>query len=62
MDKRLDAWYAAAAAVKPVIEQHGLKDRATGNVLVANAWFSAVDQHIDQIMRVADWLLEDEEK
>lgn len=51
---------SANELVKPIIEQHGLEEYKQGSV----AFFSTpstmtkVDQHIDQIIRVADWLLD----
>lgn len=59
MEQRLVAWSAAAEAVKPIVEQHGLEPYgAGGNIFAPTTRFTKVDQHIDHIMRVADWLLE----
>jgi hypothetical protein len=62
MAKKLDAWYAATKAVEPIIEKHGLVQHRVGNIVATTATFSPVDQHIDHIVRVADWLLETEEQ
>lgn len=66
MDKRLDyrerVFIKAGTMVSPIIEQHGIEDHQDGGaVFVRGVTVTAVDQHIDHIMRVADWLMVREE-
>lgn len=57
--EKLLAFGAAAELVQPIVEQHGLETMGVGGNLMAPATkLSAVDQHVDQIIRLADWLLE----
>jgi len=52
------AWEASQEMVKPIIEAHGLEQYSSGDQLfVKGAIVTKVDQNIDHILRVADWLL-----
>lgn len=62
IDRKLDAWAAAKLEVREIVEQHPLQKQVTGNILVHASSFSPADQHVDLIIRVADWLLENEEQ
>ena len=49
---------AARELVDPIIFMHELTDQKIGGPFNTTTVISKVDQHIDQIVRVADWLLE----
>jgi hypothetical protein len=55
MDKRL-AFSQAEILVESVVSKYEAETYAS-----SGATFTPTDQHIDQIIRVADWLLENEE-
>lgn len=60
MEEKLRAWQMAMELVEPIIEKHGLETYKTGapNIFAPpTATFTAVDQHIDNTIRVADWLM-----
>ena len=61
MDNLLDAIYAAAQVVNPIVEKHPLQKQVSGNILVHASSYSPAEQHIDLILRVADWLLDNKE-
>lgn len=54
---RLEAWAVASSLVKPIIEEHGLEKYVTGTMFQHSTTFTSAEQHVDLIMRVADWLL-----
>ena len=60
--KRKKAWKKAAHLVEPIVEKHGLKQYAPGaSIFVTGTSVSTpVDQHINHILTVAEWLLEGE--
>lgn len=54
-------WNVATELVIPIIEDHGLEEYRAGpqNILVPGPHLvTKVDQNIDHIIRVADWLLD----
>jgi hypothetical protein len=53
-------WQAATELVVPIIEDHGLLEIKTVHSMVNSVTTTAVEQNIDHIMRVADWLMEKE--
>lgn len=54
-------WLTAQELVVPLVEDHGLEETKSGGMLfVAPHTVTKVDQNIDAIQRVADWLLEDD--
>jgi hypothetical protein len=56
---RTAAWNMASELVEPIVDRHGLEKYSTGpNIFAQTFKTTCVDQHIDHIMRVADWLLE----
>lgn len=62
MERKLEAWTLAAELVKPIIEQHTLKQTSPGSSMFAtgNTVITPVDQHIEHIIGVAEWLMEPE--
>lgn len=62
MDNVIDrstTWKLALEMVAPVIEQHGLEEtKSTGMIFVPPSPNTVVEQHLDAIERVANWLLE----
>lgn len=64
--ERLDAWITAESLVGRIVEQHGLEEiEETAGMLTSIITSSPVtnpstkvDQHIEHIMNVANWLLE----
>lgn len=58
MSRKLEALRLAESIVEPIVEKHGLKEYKGGApVLYQASTFTVVDQHIDHILHVADWLL-----
>lgn len=52
----------ASVMLEPLVEQHGIEDHQDGGQLfVRGVTVTAIDQHLDHIMRVADWLMIREE-
>ena len=60
MNKR-EAWLCAVDMVEPIIEEHALEQYSVDSLAGTTMTHTELDQHIDQIIRVADWLLEDQE-
>jgi len=60
MSLRREAWLAATELVVPVLEEHGLEDvtLAGANLFVKGSTMTKVDQNINHLTGVADWLLE----
>jgi len=60
--ERIKAWKKASELVEPIIERHGLEIVAVGGAMFTNppVKHTKVDQHIDHIMRVAEWLREED--
>ncbi len=59
MSIRRTAWDNATEMVVPIIEDHGLAEYPVGgNVLVPGSKMTRVDQNINHILQLADWLLE----
>lgn len=57
--KKVSSFIAAQELVDPIIDKHGLEQYSVGpNIFAQTSKVTAVDQHIDQTLRVADWLLE----
>lgn len=55
-----EAWATASGLVEPIVQQHGLEDYKGGaNFMTTGSTFSKVEQHIDHILHVAEWLLGD---
>lgn len=55
---RLNAFNMAAGLVDPMVLNHGLAEYQTRNpILGSGTTITVVDQHIDHIIRVAEWLL-----
>ena len=53
---RVGAFVSAQSLVEPLVEQHGLKAQNSGPVFVMNP-VSEIEQHVDQILHVANWLM-----
>ena len=59
MEERLKALGAAKHVVDPLVEQHGLEPYQMGApAFTRGSTVTKVDQHIDNLLRVADWLLD----
>lgn len=66
MDKRIahreQIFIKASVMLEPLVEQHGIEDHKDGGAIFVNgATVTKIDQHIDHIMRIADWLMIREE-
>lgn len=57
MEEKLQAWQMASELVEPIIEKHGLEKYSSGVIFQSTSTFTAVDQHVDHILRVANWLM-----
>lgn len=58
---RATVWRLAEQMVSGLVEQHGLQEIKTSGVLFAPpSPVTAVEQHLDAIERVANWLLDPE--
>lgn len=55
---RLEAFQTAKVLVDPIIEEHGLHTYKNGPPFGNGVTYTPVEQHISEILRVADWLLE----
>lgn len=56
---RTNAFRKAKELVDPIIDQHGLEAyREAPNIFVPPGNRSAVDQHINHILYIAEWLME----
>lgn len=58
LSTRKYAWQAAAEMVEPIVDRFGLQPYRNTSGFVHQSTTTAVDQNIDQIIRVADWLLD----
>jgi len=56
--QRFDVWEIASKMVAPIIEQHDLEVLTTGNAFTNSFKTSKVEQHIEHILKVADWLMD----
>ena len=57
---RQAAFNEAGKMVDPLVEKHGLTPyRAPGVAFTTPSTISNVEQHLDAIIRVADWLMEE---
>ena len=56
--QRRVVWDWASEMVAPIVEQHELKEYSMGSTFNRVSTTTVVDQHLDHIMRVADWLLD----
>lgn len=67
MDKRIahreQIFIKASVMLEPIVEQHGIADHRDGGsaIFVSAPMVTKIDQHLDHIMRVADWLMIREE-
>lgn len=56
---RMEALITANGFVEPIIDKHGLEPYVLGSsIFNPTSKFTKVDQHLDQVLRIADWLLE----
>lgn len=58
--KRVVIWEKAVSMVNPIIEKHGFKTYRLGDPFGNGSTFTEVDQHVEAILRVADWLINEE--
>ena len=57
--KRRAVWESAEELVAPIVLVHGLEAYNTGtNIFAQSTKMTPVDQHVEVIIRVADWLLD----
>ena len=56
--QRFDVWEIASKMVAPLIEQHGIELVQTGQMFGPSFKTTAVEQHIEHILKVADWLMD----
>jgi len=59
--ERVAAWTQACLAVDKLVAEHGVKSYDLGGPLNRITRVTELDQHIDNIIRVADWLLDNPE-
>ena len=63
MDK-LEAWTMAEALVKPIVEEHGIKQLPSGGGMFApnkpDIEQTPVAQHILHVINLAEWLREED--
>lgn len=55
--ERQFVWERASTLVEPIIAKHDLDPYRTGAPFSIAKTITKVEQHIDQIIRVANWLL-----
>lgn len=59
MLERRAAWEIATELVIPIIEDHGLEEYKTGPAFLTHGTtMTKVDQNVENIIRVANWLLD----
>lgn len=56
IERRL-VWEIAGEMIDPIVEKHGLEKQVVGGLVIPQTVYSKVDQHLDSIERVAQWLL-----
>jgi hypothetical protein len=57
MKNRKKAYKEASALIQPVVDKHGFQKYTQGPMFGHVSVYSPVEQHVEQILRVADWLL-----
>lgn len=58
---RLDALEVAQGFLAPIVDLHGVKDHTDGpGFLMPVSTKTSVDQHVTQVIRIANWLLEED--
>lgn len=56
---RINAWMTAKDLVDPIVEQHGIEKYVPGSTIFGSgSTVTPVQQHINHIFEVAEWLLE----
>lgn len=60
--RKIEDFKTAVTLVDPIIQEHGLQDQeGSKNIFMTQGVsFSKVDQHVDHVIRVADWLGEED--
>lgn len=59
VQRRIEVFNIAARMVSGLVLEHGLETYTNaGSILVNGYNVTKVDQHLDHILRVADWLLD----
>lgn len=57
---RQAAFNEAGKMVDPLVEKHGLTEyKSNSTMLAQGSTVTLVEQHLDAIIRVADWLMEE---
>lgn len=57
---RKSIFHISTKLVEPIIEKHGLKEYKMGAAaFVSGSTVTPAEQHIDLILRVANWILEE---
>jgi hypothetical protein len=58
LQDRVDAWNAAIGLIEPIVEAHGLEEYHTSQTpFTRGSTFTKVDQHINHVLNVANWLI-----
>lgn len=57
---RLEAWEIATKLIEPLVEKHEIETYRTGAPFAQSSVTTKIDQHLEHILTVADWLLEEE--
>lgn len=60
MEERLAAWSKAEEIVERIVDKHGLELYKSGPPFGHVSTYSPAEQHIEHILKVADWLLDKE--
>lgn len=59
--ERVDIFLASKTLVDSIVSEHGLEIYRAGQVFGSTSTYTKVDQHIDHVIRVANWLLDKED-
>lgn len=60
VDARKKVWDMAEEMISPIIEKHGLELYSTsGSLISASGVWTPVDQHLNHIFTLAEWLVND---
>jgi hypothetical protein len=59
-ETRKEAFISAGILIDPIVEKHEIEDIRDGAVFGPFTTSTAVNQHINHILYVADWLLKGE--
>lgn len=57
LEERVEAWETASNLVQPIVVEHGIEQIRNGAPFGQGYTSTKVEQHIEQILRVSNWLL-----